>query len=74
MWPRGRMKFVPYKQVSYTVKANVHAVNTHNKGMQDGNVTWRVMLQRNNEFPVDDGQCIVKCVHRILCIIIYVYL
>ena len=60
VWPRGRMKFVHYRQVSYTVKTNVHAVNTHNKGMQDGNVTWRVMLQRNNEFPVDDGQCIVN--------------
>ena len=42
------------------VKTNVHTVSTHNKGMQNGNVTWRAMLQRNNIRPGDDKQCVVK--------------
>ena len=67
MWPRGRMKFVPYKQVSYTVKTNVHAVNTHNKGMRDGNNCTRRLIydngyytSRNNIFPVEGHNAIVK--------------
>ena len=44
MWPTGRMKLLPYEQVSYTVKTNVHTVSMHNKGLRDGNNYTRRLI------------------------------
>ena len=39
MWPTGKMKMLPSKQVTSTVKTNVAAIqwNFNEAGMQDGN-------------------------------------
>ena len=53
VWPTGRMKFSPYKQVD-------HAVNTHNNetGMQDGSGTqWRLCYKGTMYFLYTTNNC-----------------
>ena len=63
VWTRGRIKFSPYKQVSYAVTSGDRTaavlqwnVNTRVRTM----LNTATMLQRNNVFPVYDEQLLTK--------------
>ena len=68
-WPTGKMKMLPYKQVTYTIKTNVYKVSMHTNvaAMQrKGNeeiIQWNadVVYTRVNTIDVYKRQPLIPC-------------